>query len=218
MVHGGREGRCTATMRKFYSIMPLRFLIPALILHEGIVRAQVHSHEPAALRTVRDQFRRDTHFRLLCDHPADNNLVIISHLMARFTALPEAIVPLGVEQLRLIKSRQLKLMIHIGCQDEVVLILDQFQQVGIRLTGCHIVSVVVDMPAPPGPVFLQRGKRKETTGIHVGDAVLLMEVGEVLQKTLATIGQASRGGKAGTSADEDGVRAVYLSLQPLDFL
>ena len=208
MVHGGREGRCTATMRKFYSIMPLRFLIPALILHEGIVRAQVHSHEPAALRTVRDQFRRDTHFRLLCDHPADNNLVIISHLMARFTALPEAIVALGVEQLRLIKSRQLKLMIHIGCQDEVVLILDQFQQVGIRLTGCHILSVTVDMPAPPSPVFLQRGKGIESAGIHIGDAIFLMEVGEVFQKALTAIGQTSGGGKTGARTDEDGIRAL----------
>lgn len=45
-----------------------------------------------------------------------------------------------------------------------------------------------------------------------------MEVGEVFQKALAAIGQTSRGGKAGARADEDGVCALYLSLQPLDLL
>ena len=45
-----------------------------------------------------------------------------------------------------------------------------------------------------------------------------MEVGKVFQKALAAIGQTSRGGKAGASADEDGIRALQLSLQLLDFL
>ena len=45
-----------------------------------------------------------------------------------------------------------------------------------------------------------------------------MEVGEVFQKALAAIGQTGRGGKAGASADEDGICALYLSFQPLDFL
>ena len=192
--------------------------IPALILHEGIVTAQIHGHGLTALRAARDQLRGDTHVHLLCDHAADGSLVVISGLMARLAALPEAVVTLGVEQPRLIKTSQLKLMVHVGCQDEVIPSLDQLQQVGIRLAGRHIVTVAVDVSAPPGPVFLRGGKRIETDGIHIGDAVLLMEVREVFQKARAAIGQASRNGQAGARADEDGIGALQLSLQTLDFL
>ena len=45
-----------------------------------------------------------------------------------------------------------------------------------------------------------------------------MEVGEIFQKALAAIGQASRGGKAGTRTDEDALCTLNLSFQPLDFL
>ena len=192
--------------------------MPAFILHKAVVTAQIHGHRLTALGAVRDQLQRDTHFRLLCDHSADSSLVIISGLMAQFTALPEAVIALGVEQPRLIKTCQLKLMVHIGGQDEVIPAPDQFQQVGIRLAGRHIVTVTVDMPAPPSPVFLQRGKGIESAGIHIGDAVLLMEVREVFQKTFAAIGQTGRSGKAGARANEDGVCTLDLSFQPLDFL
>ena len=138
--------------------------------------------------------------------------------MARFAALPKAVIALGVEQPRLIKTSQLKLMVHIGCQNKIILAPDQIQQVRIRLSGRNIVTVVVDVPAPPGPVFLRRGKGIEPTGIHVSDAILFIEVGEIFQKALAAIGQTSRGGKAGTHTDEDGIRALQLSLQPLNFL
>ena len=138
--------------------------------------------------------------------------------MARFAALPKAVIALGVEQPRLIKTSQLKLMVHIGCQDKIIPAPDQIQQICIGFTGRHIVTVIVDVPAPPGPVFLRRGKGIEPTGIHIGDAVLLMEVGEIFQKALAAIGQASRGGKAGARTDEDGICALNLSFQPLNFL
>ena len=199
-------------------LIPLGCGIPALILNEVIVTAQIHSHGPAALGATRNQAGRDTHFRLLCNHPTDSCLVIISCLMTRLAALPKAVITLGVEQPRLIKSGQLKLMVHIGGQDKIIPAPDQIQQVSIRFAGCHIVTVVIDVSAPPGPVFLQRGKRIEPAGIDIGDAILLMEVGEVFQKALAAIGQASRCGKAGACADEDGIRALYLSFQPLDFL
>lgn len=71
-------------------------------------------------------------------------------------------------------------------------ILDQLQQVRIRLSGRHIVTVIVDVSAPPCPVFLWGGKGIESTGIHIGDAVLLMEVGKVSQKTLTTMDKKSR--------------------------
>ena len=138
--------------------------------------------------------------------------------MARLAALPEAIVPLGVKQPCLIKTGQMKLMVHISGQDKVIPASDQFQQVSIRLAGCHIVTIIVDMSAPPGPVFLRRRKRIKAAGIHVSDTVLFIEVREILQKALTAIGQTSRDGQAGTSPDEDGVCALYFRLQSLDFL
>lgn len=199
-------------------LIPLGCGIPALILNEAIVTAQIRGLRLTALGAARNQFRRDTHIRLLCDHPADNSLVIISGLMARFAALSKAVVALGVEQPCFIETSQLELVVHIGGQDEVVLIHDQLQQVSIRLAGRHIVAVVIDVSAPPGPVFLRRRKRIETTGIHIRDTILFMEVGEVLQKALAVIGQAGRGGKAGTCANQDGVCILELSFQTIDFL
>lgn len=192
--------------------------IPALVLHESVVTAQVHGHGPAAPGAAGDQFRGNAHVRLLRDHPADSGLVIIGGLMAGLAALPEAVIALSVEQPRLIKTSQLKLMVHVGGQNEVISVPDQRQQIRVRLSGRQIVAVIVDMPAPPGPVFLQRGKGIETAGIYIGNAVFLMEVGEVFQKSLAAVGQTGGGGKACARADEDSVRALYLSLQPLNFL
>lgn len=63
-------------------LIPLGCGIPALILNEAIVTAQIRGLRLTALGAARNQFRRDTHIRLLCDHPADNSLVIISGLMA----------------------------------------------------------------------------------------------------------------------------------------
>lgn len=192
--------------------------IPALVLHESVVTAQVHGHGSSAPGAAGDQFGGNTHVRLLRDHPADSGLVVIGGLMAGLAALPEAVIALGVEQPRLIETGQLKLMVHVGGQNEVIPVPDQRQQIRVRLSGRQIVAVIVDMPAPPGPVFLQRGKGIETAGIYIGNAVFLMEVGEVFQKSLAAVGQTGGGGKTGACADEDGVRALYLSLQPLNFL
>ena len=138
--------------------------------------------------------------------------------MAWSAALPEAVVALGVEQTRLIEARQLKLMVHIGGQDEVTPVPDQLQQVRIGLAGRHIVAVIVDVAAPPDPVFLQRRKGIEAAGIYVGDAVLLMEVGEVFQETFAAVGQTGRGRQAGAGTDEDGVCFLYFSFQPFELL
>lgn len=186
-------------------LIPPRCGIPALILHKGFVTAQVRGLWPAALGAARDQLRRDTHIRLLRNHLSNSSFIIISGLMACLTALPETVIALGIEQPRLIKTSQLKLMIHIGGQDEVVLILDQIQQIRIGLAGRHIVAVVIDVSAPPGPVFLRGGKRIEPTGIHIRDTVLLMEVGEVFQKALAAIGQTGGCRKTGARTDENSI-------------
>ena len=52
--------------------------------------------------------------------------------MAGLGALPQAVVPLGVEQPLLVKARQLELVVHIGGQDKVVLVPHQLQQIADR--------------------------------------------------------------------------------------
>lgn len=192
--------------------------IPARILYESIICAQVHGHGPAAPGTARDQLRGDPHIRLLGDHLSDGILVVIGFLTAGLAALPKAIVALGVKQPRLVKARQLELMVHIGGQDKVIPAPDQFQQIRIGLAGRHIVTVIVDVAAPPGPVFLQRGEGIESAGVNIPDAVLLVKVGEVFQKALAAVGQAGGGGKAGACADQNGVDILQFSFQPFHFL
>lgn len=62
--------------------------IPAFILYKSIITTQVHSHRFSANRAARNQFRRNTHIRLFSNHFSYNFFIIISFLVAGFTALP----------------------------------------------------------------------------------------------------------------------------------
>ena len=191
-----------------------RRLIPALVLHEGIIYAQVHGQGTAAARTARNQFGGDLHIPLLRSHAAHRLLIVEGFLAAGLGALPETIVSLGVEQMLFIKARQLELMVHIGGHNKVIFTLHQLQKRIIDRLGRFFIAVHQDMAAPPGPELLQRGERVKPAGVHVPDAVLLREVSKVLFKAFPGIGQARRGGQSGSRADHHGVRFVKRPLQP----
>ena len=74
-------------------------------------------------------------------HPADRLLVVIGLLMAGLGALPQAVVPLGVKEAPLVKARQLELVVHVGGEDEVVLVLHQLQQLVIDRLGGLFIAV-----------------------------------------------------------------------------
>lgn len=112
--------------------------IPSCVLDKGVVSSQVHRHRPAASWTAGDQFGGDAHADrnaighlqpfLRCakalgfHHLTDDFLVIISLMVTKRGALPQAIITLGVEEAALVKSSALKTVIHIGGEDEIVFI------------------------------------------------------------------------------------------------
>jgi len=138
--------------------------------------------------------------------------------MARLGALPEAIIPLRVKQTLFVKARKLKLMIDVRGQHKIIPTLHNPEQVRIGLPHGHIIAIDEDLPAPPCPVFLQRIKRIKTAGIHVPDAVFPRKIGEVFLKALSGIGQPCGRGKAGSCADDHGVRIGQPCLKPLNLL
>ena len=101
--------------------------VPALVLDKGIVAPQIHRHRLAADRATRHKLARHTHIMLLLNHPADDFLIVIGFLAARLTALEQAVIALCVEQAALVKARLLEAMVYVCGQDEIILILNQFQ-------------------------------------------------------------------------------------------
>ena len=57
----------------------------------------------------------------------DDFFVVVGFLTARLIALEQAVIALRVEQAALVESGFLELMVDIGCQHEIVLVLDKFQ-------------------------------------------------------------------------------------------
>ena len=182
--------------------------VPALVLHEGVVRAQVHGHGPAADGAVGHQPGGHPHVPLLLQHPAHRLLVVVGLGMAGLGALPQAVVPLGVEDAALVKARPLELMVHVGGEHEVVLLPNQVQQVPVHRPGRVHIPVVPDVPAPPGPVLLQAVKGEEAPGVHVWDAVFLLKIPEIALKPLPGVGEASRGGQPRSRPHHHGLRPV----------
>ena len=90
----------------------------------------------------------------------------------------------------LVKSRLLKLVVHIGSQYEIILILHQRQQFLInQLRGIQI-TVTENVPAPISPMFFQRIKRIEAAGVHIRKVILGNKVREVMLKPLPGICEA----------------------------
>ena len=130
--------------------------------------------------------------------------------------LEQTIVPLGVEQLLLIKARLLKLVIHIGRDHEIVLIPDQCQKIFIHRLRRWQIPVDIDVPGPESPARLVIREGIEPAGIHVCEAKSLLEIEEPLVKPLPAVDEACRGGKPGAGADHDRIGRFYLFLQPAD--
>ena len=197
-------------------LIPLRRGVPPAVLDEGVVSPQIHGHGSAAPRAAGDQLRGDPHVPLLLRHPPDGPLVVVGRLMAGRGALPEAVVPLGIEQPLLVKARQLELVVHIGGEDKVVPLPHQRQQIVIYGPGRPLIAVVEDLAAPPGPVLLQAVKGVEAPGVHVPDAVFGLKIAEIPLKPLPVVGQPRRGGQPGPRAHDHGIGDLQRLSQRLD--
>ena len=71
--------------------------MPALVLDKGQVYPKVHGHGCAADRASGNQFCGDFHPLLFLHHPPDSGLIVIGCLVAGLGALPQSIIPLGIE-------------------------------------------------------------------------------------------------------------------------
>ena len=196
--------------------IPLSGAMPARILHKSVITAQVYCHRPAADRAVGHKLAWHAHVVLLLDHPADDSLVVIGFLTARFAALEQAVIALCVEQTALVESGALELMVHIGGQDKIVFIPHQRKQPGVNGKRRIQITVVQDVSAPPGPVFFRCVKGIESAGIQIGNAVTLVKIREIPLKAFPTVGQTRGGGQPRARADQYRVSVVQRLPQPLD--
>lgn len=149
---------------------------------------------------------------------ADELLIIVGPVVAWPGALPETVIALGVKQPFFVKTGKLKLMIHIGGEDKIIFLFDQFQQIGIGLAHTDVIAVYQDVTRPPCPIFLQSAVRIEAPGVHIPDAVFLMKVRKIFHEPLAAVRHSGRGGHSCSCADQDGIGGFYLSLQPICLL
>lgn len=102
--------------------------VPALVLDEFVVGAQVHRHRPPAVRADRQQICRDQPVFPPRDHRADRGLVVKSFLTARPAAPEQAVIALRVEQPLFVEPRLLEAVIHVGRDHEIVLVGHQRQK------------------------------------------------------------------------------------------
>ena len=209
--------------------------MPAVVLHKGVIRPQVHGHGRAADRAAGDQPGRDSHpgdsaFRQLqralradhktlrFDHLANDLSVVVGLLVAWPRALPQAVIPLGVKQPLLVKAGFLEAVVHVGGQNKIVLSLHQLEKILINRFGRVHVAVDINIPAPIGPVFLHTVKGIEPAGIHIGKVILGDEVAEIFLKALAGIGKPCGSGKAGTGPNHYCICRVQFLFEPGDVI
>ena len=160
------------------------------------------------MRADGQKFGRDPHILLLFHHLPDCILVIKGFLSARLGALEQSVVALCIEKPLFVEARLLKTMIHIRGDNKIVLIPNQRQQIVIDRLRRIRIAVDKNIPAPIRPKFLLCGKRIKAAGIHIGKAVFIGKVGEILLKPFPGIDKTCRGGKSCACANYNGVRSV----------
>ena len=103
--------------------------MPAFVLHEGIIAAQVHGQRLPAVGTGRKKLGRYFHILLPLDHLPNDLLIIKGLLTARLTALEQTIIALRVEQALFIKASFLKAVVNIRGDDKIIFVLYQLQKI-----------------------------------------------------------------------------------------
>ena len=96
--------------------------------------------------TGRKKLGRDFHILLPCDHFTNHSFVIKGFLTARFATLEQTIIALRVEQPLFVKTRLLKAVVNVGCDNEIILVLHQLQKVIVDRLRRVLIAVDVDIP------------------------------------------------------------------------
>jgi hypothetical protein len=109
-------------------IVPFGYPVPALVLDELIIGAQIHRHGLAAFRAFRYQFGGYLHILLKLDHVLDHCFIVIGLIVTRLGALEQSVITLRVKQFFFVKACLLKLVIDIRADNEIVLVIYKFEQ------------------------------------------------------------------------------------------
>ena len=193
-------------------------IVPALILHKGHVRPQVHRHGRAADRAVRDEFAGDLSYSL-CSASIflTTVFVVIGLLMAGLGTLPQAVIALCIEQPAACQIRpsesndphwwsaQNSPCPRTSCKSSLI----------NRLRRVHI-AVDIDIPAPIRPVFFQGCQRdRSRRNTYRGNRTFAIKSPKYFCKAFAGIGKAGGGGKSGTGADHNRIRRFQFLFEPV---
>ena len=121
--------------------------------------------------------------------------------MARFAALEEAVIPLGIEETPLVKACLLKTMIDVCGEDEIILVLHQPEKLVIDGVGRIRVTIEKDVPAPIGPKFFRGSVGIKAPRVHVGETVAVGEITEIGFKPFAAVRVSGGSGETGAGTD-----------------
>ena len=86
----------------------------------------------------------------------------------------------------------LKLMIHVGRDDKIILILHKLPKILADAPRRINVPIVVNMSCPPGSPGLIVRERIKATGTHIPDPILPDEIEEVFLTSLSAVGKPGR--------------------------
>lgn len=181
---------------------------PAFVLDEGVVKTHVLRHWCAADGAARHERAWDAHVFLLGSHAADDRFIVVGFFAAGNAALEQAEIALGVEEPRFVKTCALKAVVHIGGDDEIILVGDEiFQHV---VGGVRDVAVAIEheVTAPEGPFFFEAVELVEAGAVKIGEAIFGDEIREILSEARAGHDEPGCSGKSGAGTDEHGVGVV----------
>ena len=213
--------------------------VPAGILDEGVVRAQVHGHA-AAVRRGRNELRRNPHgdgrgtvrtavrrSEAACrraEHAAgvpheplgfhgahDPGFIVPGLPHRRVRALKQAVIALRVEQTVLREARSPELVIDVRRDHEMIPVLHEPEQFPIDRLRRIDVTVNVNIPGPERPAGLIIRKRVKSARIHVPEAEGSGKVREVRLEPLPRVGKPGRRREACARTDHDrvGLRQTF---------
>ena len=114
-------------------------------------------------------------------------LVVVGGVVAGDRTLQQPVIALRVEQTLLVETGRLETMIHVRCDDEIVALVDEAQQVRVRLPRAGLVAEQGDHAAPKRPAFLRRGEGVEAARVGVRDTALGAKVSETLVEDRARV-------------------------------
>ena len=174
------------------------------------------------MRAAGDQLCRDAHFEgrtlrhgqaaVRCDgvplcfhHPAHQRFIVEGLRAAGLCALEQPVIALCIKQPLFVEARFLETVVHIGGEHEIVLVLHQVEQIVVDRLRCVLIAIDINVPAPVGPVLLQRGIGVKPTGVHIGKAVFRGKICKILPETRPVVDEACGGGKPGSGPEHHGV-------------